>query len=505
MIYQVLIVDDEEIVCRGLKEFVKWSKYGFEVADIAYSVDEALSILEKKCINVIFTDIKMPRKTGLDLLKIVSEKYGEIKSVILSGHSDFQFAKKALQYGAIDYLTKPVNLKEVEALLVKLHKEIEAETLNTAIQKKRMEGLLLSLARGYSSYEEEQYQIPDIGRWYGLSIGLQSWQQDCDSLESKILGVKNKLSSVFNNAIMLSYETSKIFIILPCENSFKIEYFVELIRPLLQDDDFWACGISNPKFGLGKIKEAFFEAGQALRYILARQRGDFLFYKNIEPLYETDIPDMAEFLEKIISMITGPETRGGVKKEISDYLFAKYQENNSLINLQISSIRGLIEIKGYLQKNQIEQDRDVLNQALANIMTCNSFKELEDLIMAYIETLISSIDQKSESQLGTGVVREIQFYIMQHYEDNISLQALAKQFYLHPNYLSRMFKEKTGENFVDYVTRIRMNKVIDLLNNTDYKIVEICEMVGYDNPRYFSKAFKQFTGKTPREYRDSKI
>ena len=70
MIYQTLIVDDEEIVCRGLREFVKWKEHGFEVADIAYSVDEALAILEKKEISLIFTDIKMPQKTGLDLLKL---------------------------------------------------------------------------------------------------------------------------------------------------------------------------------------------------------------------------------------------------------------------------------------------------------------------------------------------------------------------------------------------------------------------------------------------------
>ena len=168
MIYQTLIVDDEEIVCRGLREFIKWKEHGFEVADIAYSVDEALAILEKKEISLIFTDIKMPQKTGLDLLKIVSEKYPELKVVILSGHSDFQFAKTALQYKAVDYLTKPVNLKEVEELLDKIYLQIEQDMKSATVQKRRMDSVLLSMAKGYLPYEKEGIFL--LKRNYGRDI-----------------------------------------------------------------------------------------------------------------------------------------------------------------------------------------------------------------------------------------------------------------------------------------------------------------------------------------------
>ena len=108
--YQVLIVDDEEIVCRGMAQFVKWEKCGFEVAGIAASVDEALRMLEKMSIDVVFTDIRMPEKSGIDLLKKVQELYPYIKTVVLSGYSDFDYAKDAIRYGAMEYLTKPVNL-----------------------------------------------------------------------------------------------------------------------------------------------------------------------------------------------------------------------------------------------------------------------------------------------------------------------------------------------------------------------------------------------------------
>ena len=118
--YQVLIVDDEEIVCRGMAQFVKWEKCGFEVAGIAASVDEALRMLKKMSIDVVFTDIRMPEKSGIDLLKEVQELYPDVKTVVLSGYSDFDYAKDAIRYGAVEYLTKPVNLGEVEELLGRL-------------------------------------------------------------------------------------------------------------------------------------------------------------------------------------------------------------------------------------------------------------------------------------------------------------------------------------------------------------------------------------------------
>ena len=100
------------------------------------------------------------------------------------------------------------------------------------------------------------------------------------------------------------------------------------------------------------------------------------------------------------------------------------------------------------------------------------------------------------------MIREVQLYIRQHYSTNITLNSLAERFFLHPNYLSRLFKEKTGKNFVEYLTEVRIEHIKELLKNSDLKIVEICTMTGYDNPRYFSKVFKQATGMTPREYRE---
>ena len=502
MIYQTLIVDDEEIVCRGLKEFVKWREHGFEVADIAYSVDEALAVLEKKEISLIVTDIKMPQKTGLDLLKIVAQKYPEIKVVILSGHSDFQFAKTALQYKAVDYLTKPVNLKEVEELLDKIYLQIEQDVKSAAVQKRRMESVLLSMAKGYLPYEKEGNQIPEIERWYGIAIGLK--KKEYSFLKETMEEIHKQLVGVLQEAIILPYETAKIFIVLPVKSIHTLDEVLMLLSNMISEDKECFWGISNLKFGMEKITEGFCEANQALNYMLVRQKGDIIYYKNIETLYEVQIPDMGNFLNEIMGKITDHEGKEQALTSIADYLSGWYMKNKEFSQFQIMCIRGLIEIKGLLQNIQSYTIEDEFNQVLSSLMSSKTYQQIEKKVIDYISSLITIIDQESEVQLNTGVIREVQLYLHQHFDENVSLQILAKEFYLHPNYLSRLFKEKTGENFVDYLTKIRMNKVKELLRTTNYKIVEICEMVGYENPRYFSKAFKQFTGRTPKEYRNEK-
>lgn len=145
--YEVLIIDDEEIVCRGLAQFVKWEAHGFQVAGTAYSVDEGLAFLERHPVDIVFLDIRMPKKTGLDMLKVMHSVYPETKAVILSGFSEFSYAQEAVRYGAADYLTKPVNLKEVEGLLDRLREEFMKRRQDNAVRSSRVEGLLLSAAR----------------------------------------------------------------------------------------------------------------------------------------------------------------------------------------------------------------------------------------------------------------------------------------------------------------------------------------------------------------------
>ena len=449
MIYQVLIVDDEEIVCRGMAQFVKWKEHGFEVAAIATSVDEALLILRKMHIDVVFTDIRMPEKSGIDLLREIREQKFDTQCVILSGYSDFDYAKEAMRYGAVEYLTKPVNLREVEQFLdrmrTKLNKLVEERLDHT----RQMEGLLLSIARGYASADIEKYGLPELENWYGVSIFMTERTADTDEVQ--------------------------------------------------------VLAVSKEKKGIYGLSEAWKETESAMRYLLADTKKNIIFYKNIETLYAEEAVEVPKLITAFLQKLHTPEERRDAAKWMEKMLKELEKEKQmDVLKLQTICIRIVIEVNGYLKEIGMEESslHDRLNEALKQLLLCAEGQEVLRYMESYLEWIMECIGQADHQNVGGGVISEMQSFIRQHYNENISLNMLAEQFYMHPNYLSRLFKEKTGENFVEYLTEVRMQKAQELLRDSEYKIIEICGMVGYDNPRSFSKAFKHFTGMTPRECRE---
>lgn len=408
-VYQVLIVDDEEIVCRGLARFVKWEKYGFQVAGTAASGEEALSILGKKPIDLIFMDIRMPQMTGLELLKLVKEQYPQTKCVILSGYSDFSYAQEAIRNGASDYLTKPVVLKDIETLLERLSSEFTHQQKESLIHTNRMEALLLSAVKGYSHIDPHRYDLPNLKQWYGLSMLLKNKSFSQMEIDEKKQKMRSQISSVIPSAIFLDDELSSLFALLPWESDTSFDSLTALLEQLCFGLKEWSCGASSLKYGLGELQEGWEESRKAQLFHQTKPTDSIILYSNIKQ-----------------NLACTPTPALDISREVPD-----------------------------------------------------------------------------EKNINKDVIQEIQNFICCHYAENISLNSLAEQFYLHPNYLSRLFKEKTGHNFVEYLTEIRMEKVKELLRSSNKKIIEICDMTGYDNPRYFSKVFKQYTGMTPREYRDN--
>lgn len=504
MKYQVLIVDDEEIVCRGLSQFVKWSEHGFEVAGIAHSADDALMLVEKLSIHVVFMDIRMPGKSGLELLKILRLEAPAVKCIILSGFADFSYAQEAMRYGALDYLTKPVNLGEVEALLDRMRQEFEVQRQEIEIHNQRLEALLLSAAKGYASADQSQYNFPALGRWYGLSMSLLNRELSETEITAKKEKMSRQISSILPAAIVLNDDIFQLFCILPCESDAEFDSFLSILEQLCSDFPAWGFGASKPKNGLSEIHTSYEEAARALRYRRAGGKERIILYQNIEALFSQSVPSVPDALSSLLCLLTNPDTRKDSTEQLTEILNTLLTQNLTLTQYQTVCIRFLIELNSYLQeRNFPETDlHSRLNDTLGRLLLCSDYPDSSACMIDYMEWLTTLLDRFDEQQLGKGTIREICLYIRQHYNENITLNGLAERFFLHPNYLSRLFKEKTGKNFIEYLTEVRMERVKELLKSSDLKIVEICAMTGYDNPRYFSKVFKQATGMTPREYRE---
>ena len=506
--YQVLIVDDEEIVCRGMAQFVKWEKCGFEVAGMASGVDEAIHMLKKLSVDVIFTDIRMPGKSGIDLLKYVQEEYPDIQTIVLSGYSDFDYAKEAIRYGAKEYLTKPVNLGEVEVLLQRIEEKLNRMHQEARIHSGHMEGLLLSIARGYSEPEVEKYKLPSLKDWYGVSVCLTQKNLEEGRLRQEKECMKKQIGAVTPEAIILESSLFALFVIAPVKDESEFTYFLSMMEQVCTEENGWGIGISRKKHGISSLSEAFKETELATRYIMADTRKKVIAYKNIEKLFSEKSSQIQEILSEFLCRLQSGEEKAVVIQWLKNVLLTmENAENMTVMEMQTVCIRFLIEVSGHFHDVGYgkEDAHDRLNSALQKLLCCEKSQDVIKMMLSYLDWIAQQMETMDQYKMTGGVIAEIQSFIRQNYQENISLNMLTELFYMHPNYLSRLFKEKTGMNFFDYLVKIRMEKAKELVKTSDYKMIEICGLVGYDNPRSFSKAFKHYTGMTPKEYRESQV
>ena len=290
MAYKVLIVDDEEIVCRGMAQFVKWQEHDFEVVGTAYNVDDAMVLLNQLTIDVVFMDIRMPGKTGLDLLQMIQKRFPNIKSIILSGFSEFSYAREAMRYGAVDYLNKPVNLKEIEELLKRLKVMFMEEKKEQEIRANRVEALLLSAAKGYAKVEQEKYQLPVFKRWYGIALGLLDRAFSEQEIKEKKQEMRLEIGQIVPGAYILDSHVYGVFAIIPYKEESEVENFINMITQICSMNREWICGVSKTKNGIENLREAYQEAERALNYQKAGERRGLVCYKNIEPLFSQNTP-----------------------------------------------------------------------------------------------------------------------------------------------------------------------------------------------------------------------
>lgn len=183
-------------------------------------------------------------------MKEVQELYPDVKTVVLSGYSDFDYAKDAIRYGAVEYLTKPVNLGEVEELLGRLSENLERHQKEAKIHTYHMEGLLLSIARGYAEADMEKYDLPQLEMWYGVSVFMIEKSQDEENVTQEKEKMKKQIVAVIPETIILDSSVYGLFAIVPAKAEEEFAYFVSILEQVCCTDGCWAMGISRKKVEL---------------------------------------------------------------------------------------------------------------------------------------------------------------------------------------------------------------------------------------------------------------
>ncbi len=473
--FKVFLVDDEEMVIESLKASVDWNEYGFEVVGYALRGAEAFKTIAVLKPDVVFTDIRMPGMSGLELIKRLRDTYNPALAIIISGYAEFALAQKAISYGAFGYCLKPFDEGEIIGFLKKARAVLEERDTSIA-------------TKIWDLMEEDHTGVNEgLRRMLTLSgIDLES----AEGMKAIVTIGKSKLKlDWLRGCVILSIGFGKYAYLI--QESIDNQLQIDLREAAASG--IKGIGVSGIIRKEEQIKEAIHTAEiNAYRYFITG-----------EPCSVSD--EAANVPEKDHSIKKMEETIG--KNDIAA-LFDLLDEMGALFaNGQLHMKHALIvynQIMSFAHKNDEEPYEDYIYSLdqLAGL-----FGTAHDMLLFLKERIREKLETTTGWKLlhvRNRTFKAILAYVNENYCRDISISSISKQFNVNGNYISQLFTKEVGTTFTQYLSKLRIDYACQLLTTTDLPINEIAEKTGYDDNFYFSRIFKRMKGTTPSAYRDGK-
>ena len=536
--FKVLIVDDEIYVVALIQKLISWDKYNMEVAATANDGIKALELVKEIRPDIVIVDIRMPGYDGISFMDKVREFNKNVRFIVISGHKQFDYVKGAMHNNAEDYLLKPINKEELEHVLEKIYgqlmknqeRESELKVMEEALDTSRSymrESLVKGLLRG--DYWKQAGELPTFNERFmtdfaegrfcllGLIMDIPACFQSEDGNDrvhgELFLSVRESLQRVCQEAIWTEEGHICIFIVNYLENqesAFKKTLQEQMMLYQKKISKFENLSVY---FCLTGTKEKLPDLEEDLplldRCILGRSG-----FKNSRIIEPGDIKESEDLLsviwefrkEKFIQTMEelNAEELCLCIREMYTKAFYGIEEDTMLYyRLYMQIVKELwnyfstIGVCRESRKNYTERFKE-------SYIKTSGTGEYIRILSCEIRRLMAENQLYSNAQ-GIPSVRIVKRYIAEHYQEEISLSTAAEKVNISPVYLSRLFKKEEGINFLDYLNQYRLDVAKRLLRDMRYNVLEVADMTGFKNTRYFSKIFKKNVGLTPSEYRKRQL
>ncbi len=525
---KVLISDDEIQIRKGLRLKVDWEEEGFEIACEASNGQEALEKLKNMDIDIVITDVRMPIMDGIEFAKRCHLEHPNVKVIVLSGYSDFEYVRSSMIEGVKDYLLKPVAPDELVDALRRVRIEIEEEKRKQN-EFSRINHLILN-------------QLEEIREQYLLHLVKEEWLN-----KNIVIGrlQQLQLDELGNEEVKVQFVTVEIRAVEDCERAIKefclpfrmlgkeiaglnkgtysfydpsytnMIHYLTIIdsEPLNRTSPFIEAIRRHVKeylnleivIGIGKVVNGYqeFKTGYISSLLSWSQSQLGSHSQVIDATMSKETFDFTPNLEKRITNTIENMKNEAFIQEIHSIL----EGNNkySIITFSLVANRILF-LLGSLGK-KYDLDATDMNKKIwdcqQGIWELNSQSSVTRQLIELGQSIIKKVLENRSSSNGTNIVENVRRYIDEHYASEISLTTLSEQFYINSAYLSDMFKHHVGQNFTDYLLDLRMENSKKFLSDEQLKIIDVAHLVGFSNSGYFSTVFKKHVGQTPVEYRKS--
>ncbi|MBB6733235.1 response regulator transcription factor [Cohnella zeiphila] len=517
----VMVVDDEKWIRRGLIQLIPWDAMGLRLVGEAGDGSDAFEMAKERKPDVLFLDMRMPGLDGKELLGMLRSELPELLTVVVSGYSDFEYTKEAIRQKAFDYLLKPVKREELGAVLEKALAELDRrDEMNRSGAGSGGDGndwlRRLLLEREAADTAGGGAEVPpawrgkrraafvaraDVYRGGEADAGaaLEELRERWARSRAFHFGGDGELSIVacpdggadFAGAIAAERldEAGVNRALAELQAAWQARQGVSVSLGVCEADGEEACRLREAfrqaKAALGGRRLG--EGGALLRPSeAAAQPAPYPREREAELLLALQLgrEEALEAFGRWFSAVATPESTVDQLHGSADLLIHSLEKE---LQAQGTSLKAICGQHPQASAESVRQRGDAAS--------------VRDLFERDILPGVLAERERAGARSGARIVREIVGLIENHYDQPMSLQQIADTRFLHPDYLSRLFKKTTGRNFVDYLTEVRIRKSLELMKVPSYKNYEIAQKVGYEDYRYFSQIFKRKTGRTIGEYR----
>lgn len=525
-LYRIMLVDDEEEVRKSIIKKIEWEHAGFQVVGDAENGEDALEKIEVLEPDVVLTDIKMPYMDGLTLTEKIRQKYPSIKVLIFSGFDDFEYAKRAIKLNVTEYILKPVNAEELTLILKRikfnLDEEIEQKRNVNSLRENYKNSLpiirehfLNDVVQGNLSQEtiDErilEYRIPIAGakKWVAAAVNVEPREHN----ELKTLSlheeqelipisvrqlVEEKLKESYR--CVLFNASSELTAIVAIDEQNTQTGLIALLGDICRESKrilevSITIGVGHSCTKLEDINRSFQSALNALGYKAIIGTGSTIYINDVEPLhYGKLLFEGKEESELIAAIKFGPreQIEAVVRNIVSKMDEAKVHARQYQVYI-LNVVTCVIKLT---------QQYDLELPQLGVEMAVQKRDDFSQWLLAAAFSINEAINRERDNTTKN-TIQEAKQYILEHYQNpDLSVEMICRHLHMSQAYFSTMFKKETGQAYIAYLTEVRLNKAVELLNTTDDKTYIIAAKVGYQEQNYFSYVFKKQFGISPTKYR----
>jgi two-component system response regulator YesN len=525
----LMIVDDEETTRNSLEELVPWAEWRIDAVRTAENGLAALKLTESFHPSILLTDIRMPKMNGIELAKNIRQLYPDCVIIFLSGFSDKDYLKSAIQLSAVDYLEKPIDIEELKKLFLKIVQKLIEDRIENA-ERERLK----------NSFNDNIHLLRQE-----MILELILGKTDLSSLQIKYKPDVLRLSSDGNYTVICAAFNWKATVTNDEKSITKHSVLETLNKPELFPDDRFIVGFANDNYLILAAHEEIRSNPpiisvfgiQLLKLLLSLSSNQYtvsLGYSlssqatNAFPdLYKSSVETVKQQFYSGVNQIYYPNNRSILSYDLDKSLYVHFKkllrnsateeliilvkqvtanisktydpDTNKIRNIYFNFLRILYEVTmqwSIVDSGDINENIPVWQESEAR----TTLAEIAEFILSNIEIILL----KTETHANTiDKINEIKKYILTNYTSNqLSIQAIAEHTHLSQTYLCAYFKKASGRTINEYITELRIEQAKELLKDRSLKLYEITTSLGLTDTNYFSTLFKKYTGITPSEFRE---